>query len=256
MNNYYNYRGNIIKEKSVPWICDSHQGYTSQTVPGNTMAAFDRAYKNGADSIEVDARLASDGKYVCYHNESVTVGGITYTIENETSSTLTSLILSVDPVYGDCKIPLLETVLNFCAYTGMIANIDCKSVTPESIAKLVVDCGMSGKSMYANLQRSDAPTIIANDPNAAFLIGYTEERLTTWASTLSDFRIINKSYMYGESISYDVLEKVRRAGFKYMLVDVNSTTNMPYNPDAIEYQSNVNIQALNKTYIESLDFGI
>lgn len=46
----------------------AHRG-ASHAAPENTRAAFDRAWKEGADGIEGDFRLTADGRIVCIHDE-------------------------------------------------------------------------------------------------------------------------------------------------------------------------------------------
>lgn len=47
----------------------AHRG-ASREAPENTMAAFDLAWKQGADGIEADFRLTRDGRVVCLHDDS------------------------------------------------------------------------------------------------------------------------------------------------------------------------------------------
>lgn len=260
----YDYQGNVVSSGgsgdphlSVPWVSSMHRGYSSATVHENTLEAFYRAYLNGADWVEVDARLSSDGVYVSNHDATVTVNGTTYTIANETAETLTSLVLSTDPVYGECHIPTLESVLKMCCYTGMYANIDCKAVNPTTLAKLVVDCGMSGRTSYANISTASVATILGIDPNAGFIFSiYTLDAVATWASALQDYHTRQRSYAWSSAISYENLETVRAAGFKYMLTSVSNTTNMSYAPDMIEFNANADCKALNQAYLNSIDFGL
>lgn len=243
----------------TPWVSSMHRGYSSSTVHENTLEAFYRAYLNGADWIEVDARLSSDGVYVSNHDATVTVDGVTYTIANETAETLTSLVLSTDPTYGACHIPTLESVLKMCAYTGMKANIDCKAINASSLAQLVVDSGMSGRAAYANTTTSNATTILSTDPNAGFIFIYTDSNLTTWSTALTDYSVRQRSYAYTSAISYEIIEATRASGFKIMSTETKSTnymTKMPFNADMMEFSSTANCKTLNQTYLNSLDFGL
>ena len=260
MPNIYDYQGNIVFEGkphlSVPWATDMHRGYASPTVHENTLEAFYRAYLNGANWIEVDARLSSDGVYISNHDATVTVGGVTYTIANETAETLTSLVLSTDPTYGECHIPTLASVLKLCCYTGMTANIDCKAINAATLAQLVVDNGMSGRAVYANTSTSNAAAILAVDPNAGFLFSYSTENLATWSTALTDYHVRNRSYAWAATVSDAAMEAARALGFKYLLSEVDSTTNMHYAPDCIEFRATADCKTLNATYLASLDFGL
>lgn len=251
----YDYQGDIIDTPvlTVPWLSDMHRGYSSSTVAENTLPAYYRAYLNGSNWVEMDARQSSDSVYVSVHDATITVGGVTYTVANETAATLTSLVLSTDEEYGDCKIPSLENCLKLCAYTGMTANIDCKSIVPETLAKLVIDCGMSGRAVYANTTTANALRILAVDPNAGFLFSYSESNITTWGTALEDYSTRQRSCAWSTSISFDALEKTRTAGFKYLLSEVNSTVNMHYCPDVIEFKDSADCKQLNQAYLDSLN---
>lgn len=255
MSNVYDFNGDFVKilGLKVPWLSDSHRGHSTATICENTLPAYYLAWLNGTDWIESDARLASDGVYVVYHDATVTVGGITYTIANETSETLTALVLSTDPVYGDCKIPTLESVLKLALYTGMNVNLDCKAINPATLAKLVVDCGMSGRVYYANTLTSNASAILAVDPNAGFLFNYSADALTTWASALPDYHTRQRSFAWASTISNEALEATRSLGFKYLLSEVNSTALMYFAPDVIEFVATANCGELNDAYLSSID---
>lgn len=253
--NLYNHEGIEIdfKQYSVPWETDSHRGYSSATVHENTLPAYYRAWKNGTDWIETDARLASDGVYVVCHDATVTVNGTTYTVAEETSETLTALVLSTDIEFGDCKLPTLESVLKFALYAGINVNLDCKSINPTTLAGLVVDCGMSGRVYYANTTTSNASAILSVDPNAGFLFPYSSENLTLWATALPDYHTRQRSYAWATNVSNAALEATRALGFKYLLSEVSSTTLMPYAPDAIEFAANANCKTINETYLAGLN---
>lgn len=251
----YDYQGNIIDTPvlTVPWLSDMHRGYSSDTVAENTLPAYYRAYLNGSNWVEMDARLSSDSVYVSFHDATLTLGGVTYTIANETSDTLTSLVLSTDTTYGECKIPTLEDCLKLCAYTGMTANIDCKVINPSTLAKLVIDCGMSGRSVYANLSVANAQAILAVDPNAGFLFQYSSANITAWSNALTDYAVRQRSYAWSPNVSFEAMEETRTAGFKYLLSEVNSTTNMHFCPDCIEFGTTADCKALNEAYLNSLE---
>lgn len=249
----FDYEGNIVNTPviSAPWVSSSHRGYSSATVHENTLPAYYRAWLNGANMIELDARIASDDVYVISHDATVTVGGTTYTIAEETSETLTSLVLSTDTTYGECKIPTLESALKLVLYTGMKVEIDCKDVDATTLAKLVVDCGMSGRTIYGGINQTNAATILTIDPNAGFVFGY--ENLQWWLNVLSDYHVRQKSYAWATSISEQMLEATRAKGFKFLLSEQSTINNMHYVPDCIEFISTANINALNQSYIDSLD---
>ena len=255
MTTVYNYKGEIARSPitSVPWASDAHRGYSSETVHENTLAAYHRAWLNGSDWIETDARLSSDNVYVISHDATITVNGVTYTIANETAETLTALVLSTDAKYGACKIPTLESVLRLALYTGMKVNLDCKAINAATLAKLVIDSGMSGNVYYANTSTANAATILSVDLNAGFLFPYSSANLTTWATALTDYHTRQSSYAWSSTVSIEALEATRKAGFKYLLSEVSSTALMSTAPDVIEFVATANAGELNQQYLDSLD---
>lgn len=258
----YNIRGESLLPDDIPqiltpWVSSAHQGYSSTTVAPNTLQAFYRAFQNGAEWIECDARLTSDGDYVIMHDPTVTVDGVTYTIANETSTTLTNLVLSTDPEYGECKIPTLESVLKLCAFSGMKANIDCKAINPQTLTKLVIDSNMSGRSAYANMSVSDAETILANDPNAGFI--FNSQDFSTWIAFLDDYHTRQRSFTWNYQTTSAVIENARQHGIGFLSAGTNASnyqTIMDLNPDMVEFVDNVDLKLLNQQYLDNLDIGL
>lgn len=254
----YDVNGNNISdpiEKKVPWLSEMHRGYSSATVHENTLQAFYRAWLNGADGIEVDARLSSDGVYISCHDGTVTVDDVTYTISQETAETITSLVLSIDPVYGDCKIPTLASILKLCAFTGMIPYIDCKSITAESIAKLVIDSGLSGKAVYCNLSQANAQAILAIDANASFSVSYNANTIASWAEALGT-EVTRRSAIWSYSLDTAKVEAIKSYGFKTLIANTNKTTYFQFMPDIVEFTSTSNCKKINQDYLDTIDFGV
>ncbi len=91
----------------------AHRGASAQA-PENTLAAFELAVEQGADAIELDAKLSADGHVVVMHDDTVdrTTDG-TGRVESLTLSELTSLDAGVkfSPKYKSQKVPSLDEVL-------------------------------------------------------------------------------------------------------------------------------------------------
>ena len=86
----------------------------SQGVVENTLEAFIRARRLGADSVELDARLTADGG-LCVHHDPVIEG-----------AGLVHLLATADlPAH----VPLLGDALEACA--GMAVNVEIKNLPPE-----------------------------------------------------------------------------------------------------------------------------
>lgn len=90
----------------------THRG-ASRFAPENTLAAFNLVVIQGADAIELDAKLTADGQIVVFHNQTLerTTSAIGK-IGEKTLSELKELDASVhfDKIYQNERIPTLEEV--------------------------------------------------------------------------------------------------------------------------------------------------
>ena len=60
-----------MKKMSKTWISSAHQGFVTDGVHSNTLAAYLLAAKKGADMIETDERTTKDGVIIANHDPSV-----------------------------------------------------------------------------------------------------------------------------------------------------------------------------------------
>ena len=104
-------KSNLIFDLPLPVIF-AHRG-ASRFAPENTLAAFNLAVIQGADAIELDAKLTADGQIVVFHNQTLerTTSAIGK-IGEKTLSELKELDASVhfDKIYQNERIPTLEEV--------------------------------------------------------------------------------------------------------------------------------------------------
>jgi glycerophosphoryl diester phosphodiesterase len=91
----------------------AHRGASSDA-PENTLAAFRLAWEQGADGIEGDFWLTSDGRVVCIHDAELTrLAGVGLVVKDTPFEQLQSLDVGLwkgEPWRGEC-IPSLEEVL-------------------------------------------------------------------------------------------------------------------------------------------------
>lgn len=103
-----------------PPLIIAHRG-SSAAAPENTRAAFLLALSDGADGIELDVRLASDGIPVVFHDESLKrITGNDIPVRSMTSAELGRISVGAwfnrqdpelaDPVFDKEKIPTLDEV--------------------------------------------------------------------------------------------------------------------------------------------------
>ena len=60
-----------MKKLSKTWISSAHQGFVTEGIHSNTLAAYMLAAKKGADMIETDERTTRDGVIIVNHDPSV-----------------------------------------------------------------------------------------------------------------------------------------------------------------------------------------
>ena len=102
------------------------------TAPENTLAAVDRALRQGADGVEIDVRVTADGIPVCHHDPS---------LERTTGDRrLVALTRYADlPWIGSHRVPRLSEVLDVVTGRGQLV-IELKSPgwpaleAPESVS--------------------------------------------------------------------------------------------------------------------------
>ena len=125
-----------------------HRG-ASAVAPENTLAAFERAFDDGADGIELDVRLARDGVPVVIHDATLRRTGSTRGIVEEmTSSELREVEVGTwfnraNPKrarakYAEEQVPTLEMVFDLCRQRQGRIYVELKTVQSASSEHLIV----------------------------------------------------------------------------------------------------------------------
>ena len=102
----------VSSPAAAPFIV-AHRG-ASGDAPENTLPAFERAWKQGADAIEGDFHLTADGKIVCFHDKDTgKITGNKRVIARSTFADLSSLDVGTwkGARFTGTRIPLLSQVL-------------------------------------------------------------------------------------------------------------------------------------------------
>jgi len=120
----------------------AHRG-ASAVAPENTMTAFERAIRQGADGIELDVHLTADDAVVVTHDESCRrVTGTEGLVSQMTLAGLRQLDFgAIMPGFDRQQIPTLAEVFDLIRPTGLMINIELKnSVNPyPGLEKAVLD---------------------------------------------------------------------------------------------------------------------
>ena len=239
------------------WITCSHTGKSDTDLVANTVGAMWNAYQNGAQMLETDAIMASDGIIMVCHDPTITgktAGGetVTYTIAETPSTTLKELILSESDVWGTQKMPLFSDVLDLAYHTNMILNIDIKDQSEiDTLCALVVEHGMAGRCFYggfgtlANMQK-----ILAADPDAKFvstLAGYSQDMF----DAVPDYKA--RFYCFTFTNSQADFDAIHAAGLRAFGTSIASSTNFNdriiYHPQVMEYLPSADFRSIEENYL-------
>ena len=120
----------------------AHRGDLS-TAPENTLSAFQRAWDNGADGVELDVRVTRDGQLVVFHDRSLerTSNG-RGPVSNSTLAEIRSLDVGswFDPAFKGETAPTLDEVFESLPHDYLV-NVEMKVILMgmKQIAHLVAD---------------------------------------------------------------------------------------------------------------------
>lgn len=162
----------------------AHRG-ASAHAPENTLAAFKLALEQGADGVELDAKLTSDGQIVVIHDQTVDrTTGAHGVVRTMTLAQLKALDAGsfFAPAFAGEPIPTLEEVFLAVGAQTLI-NVEITNYTsvwdalPDRICDLVMRLGLQEHIIFSsfhplNLMRvkrrlPDVPVAILTEPGAA-----------------------------------------------------------------------------------------
>ncbi len=128
----------------------AHRGYHKE-VPENTLEAFSRAIKLGADYIELDVRKSKDGHLVISHDSGLERSA---NLEKSIRELTLNELQKIDVGEGQ-KIPTLKEVLNLCK--GRISvHVEIKEVgLCEQVANLVVEQSMKKDVIFSSFKHEE-----------------------------------------------------------------------------------------------------
>ena len=242
------------------WITSAHRGFVEGDLKENCLAAYYNAFLHGAEMIETDARLTSDGVLIVNHDD--TVKGfneagepVTYVVAETTAETICSVILSRDEKWGVQRVPTLEDVLNLAYHTGLLVNIDLKNglQIAKSVAMTVLKCGLIGKVVYAlnGSGMEGINAILAIDPDARFI-----DRGAHFAQTVKDFPERGKRcFCYTWDSCKDDIEAIRNHGCLLALISLNENnfkSSIVQHPDMCEYLHTSDFADIEEQYLKNI----
>ena len=240
------------------WITSAHRGFVEGTLKENCLGAYYNAYLNGAEMIETDARLTSDGVLIVNHDDVVRgfndLGeAVTYVVAETSAEVICSVILSQDEKWGVQRVPTLEQVLNLAYHTGLQVNIDLKNgfKIAEAVARTVLKCGMIGKIVYALNGSGIAGinAILAIDPDARFI-----DCGVDFAQTVKDFSQRGKRcFCYTSDTREENINAIRSYGCLLALISLSESNfedSIKHHPDMCEYLHTSDFKAIEEKYLK------
>lgn len=165
----------------------AHRGASAQA-PENTLEAFSLAISMGADGIELDVHLSSDGELVVIHDEKVdrTTNGTGF-VKDMTLQQLKKLDASNGKeTYRGAKIPTLAEVYDLVRDTRLHVNVEIKTdqILYPDIEKKCLELerekGMEGRIIYSSFNHYTIANVLALDPKARTGLLYTSGLYQPW----------------------------------------------------------------------------
>lgn len=205
----------------------AHRG-ASQNAPENTLPSFELAWKQGADAIEGDFYLTSDGHIICIHDKTTKrYTGLDWAVKDETLEKLRSLDVGAwkDPKFTGTRMPTIQEIFaTVPAGKKFYIEVKCG---PEIVPSLVKAIGASGlKDDQIVIISFDKEVIrdmkvTAPQYKACWLVGFKEDdagkRTPTLGSVLKTLKEIRADGLSSNStlVTQNLVKKVRDSGFEY-----------------------------------------
>ena len=240
------------------WITSAHQGFVTEGIHSNTLAAYELAAQKGADMIETDARMTKDGILIVNHDADISGydkdgNEVTYIIANTDYSDIREISLLKNNANKN-RVPTLKEALDIAYKKGMCINIDLKEGIKhaEQIANLVVQTGMRGRTVYAtNGAGAEAVNLILSiDPDAKFIDtkqNYTKEAL----KSVKDYP--SKCFVYTGDFSDENIKEIRKSGCMLATISLNKENAKDafvHHPDMAEYPHTNDFEDIEKNLFD------
>ena len=204
----------------------AHRGF-SKKAPENTKASFRKAVEAGADGVEFDVQLSSDGIPVVIHDETLerTTTGKGW-VKDKSSKKLSKLDAGThfDPCYSEEGVPTLREVLEIVKNMRVI-NIEFKNskVRYEGLEKralaLVKKFNLLDQVIFSSFNHYSIKNIKKLEPNARTGILYYAKLYQPWeyAAHLG----IKNLHAHYFSIDRQMVEKCQENGININVYGAN-----------------------------------
>lgn len=215
-------------------IIFAHRG-ASAYAPENTLSAFELALRQGADAIELDAKLTADGHVVVIHDQTVdrTTEG-SGRVKDMRLADLRKLDAGshFDFAFRGEKIPTLEEVLKAVGqltYTNIeLTNYGSMTDSlPEKVAALVGRLKLNKRVIFSSfnpLALFRIRRILPDVPIGLLALpGKSGGWARTWPGRLLSYQALHPDQ---SDVTPELVEKAHRRGKAVFVYTVNKTTDM------------------------------
>ena len=152
-------------------LITAHRGSSSEA-PENTIPAFEKAIEEGADYVEMDVRLTSDGELVLMHDPSTErTTGVDKLVCDTTYEELQQLDAGAEfsDEYAGTKIPTLQEAIDTCKGKVMM-NIELKTVRNDGeleakVAQELKENNMEEQCIVTSFKQRSLVRIKKDDPD-------------------------------------------------------------------------------------------
>lgn len=194
----------------------AHRGDSSRFTE-NTLVAIKSALTAGADIVEIDIRLTSDGKVVVLHDETLErIWGVNQNINQTPWVEVKTL------GHGERRIPLLTEVLELFANSSAVLLIDMDQPDPAAAAVEIVRNSAAKIAWCGDL--SGMEIVRSLDQEAVIWLPWDSRELPTAADiAILKPAVINSHYSY---ISQPMVDAIHALGCKVAIWTVDDDPTM------------------------------
>ena len=223
----------------------AHRG-SSVHAPENTLAAFDLALQQGADAIELDAKLTRDEQVIVFHDQNVdrTTNG-TGPVNSFSLVELKALDAGshFSQTYQGEKIPTLEEVFQKFSNSTFI-NIELTNYAtpsdrlPEKVVELVSRYQLEGKVLFSSFNPrtlSRAHKLLPQVPIGLLALpGWKGAWARSWLSRLIPHQALHPEF---HDVTASLVNKIHRDHKRLFVYTVNA-------PEDIQWTADMNVDGI------------
>ena len=221
--------------EALAWkpILIGHRG-SSSGVENTEQAFINAVTKHGCQALECDVKVTSDKKYVCWHDDIITLGGNNCTIYTSTLAKVQSLTLrqTNNGVTYTGKICTLERYLEICKQYNVIPVIELKAASGiyyedmtnfPGVYALIEKYGLVDKAIILTSMQESLLYVRKNYPKlkCQYLVYYITTSRIDWCK--ANGCDISSCFYYNSSnyVTQALVTQAHNAGLKVSLWTMN-----------------------------------